>query len=360
MSRERITNEAFQNILPDQIEIEEPPTVLPGRKNLRISVTPRCNLRCPHCHNEGQPLPWLERERPDRFEASVDSIGQLIAVASLYDVKSIKFTGGEPGVHHHLVSLMTAIASYWQQEMSTVKRWGINTNGLPFMNPQRLAMLIESPFQRVTIGLDSLKEGEFSKPSSPVGVEGKRLFSDLIIPLNRAWEDQTEKEIKLNVVYTGDDERVLGVVRAGYESGIGVNVIEVNGVMGTRYETREAFLDLLNNIGGIFGLQPDYYSFLNQVYLYEKQSHDPTKPAVKFFQDHCVDLDCGHCRKIHMRVIPTVEGLAAVPCFLQTQDDVIPLTSNGIIDADKFTRSIPYLSIGPDWKKQFAQRETLW
>lgn len=61
-----------------------------------------------------------------------------------------------------------------------------------------------------------------------------------------------------------------------------------------------------------------------------------------------------------MRVIPTLEGLAAVPCFLQTQGDVIPLTTNGIIDAEKFTRPIPYLGIGPNWKGRFVQKETLW
>lgn len=130
--------------------------------------------------------------------------------------------------------------------------------------------------------------------------------------------------------------------------------------MGNRYETRQAFLDLLNEIAGIFDLEPRYYSPLNQAYLYERQDHDTERPPIKFFQDHCADLDCGNCRKIHMRVIPTPEGLAAVPCFLQTQGDMIPLTSNGEIDAEKFVRSIPYLGIGPDWKEKFAQQETLW
>lgn len=180
MVKEQITNEIFQNILPDQVEIEDPPTILPGRRSLRISVTPRCNLLCSHCHNEGQPPFQSEKERWDRYEATIDSVGQLIAIANLFGVKSIKFTGGEPGVYRHLDSLMTTINSQWQQRIINLKRWGISTNGLPFINPEKLAILIESPFQRVTIGLDSIREGELSKPSSVVGIEGRRLFRILL------------------------------------------------------------------------------------------------------------------------------------------------------------------------------------
>lgn len=354
-----VDNSIFQNISPDQIEIENPPTSLPGRKNLRISLTPKCNLACSHCHNEGQPPPWANREELKKYEVSIDSIGQLIAIASQFGVKSIKFTGGDPGVYKPFDQLLSTISESWQEQFSNINRWGINTNGLPFLKKEKLAMLIESPLQRVTIGLDSVKLGERSKPSSPIGIEGQKLFQDLVVPLAQSWKGQPDREIKLNVVYTGDEERVLGVVNSGYQLGVGVNVIEVNGVMGTKHETRLAFLNLIKKISGLFQLEPKYYSPLNQVYLYERSttSQSNATPPVKFFQDHCADLDCGNCRKIHMRVIPTQEGLAAVPCFLQTQGDTIPLTSDGQIDAQKFAQSILYLGIGPDWQTKFQQNE---
>ena len=348
MTAERITNTVFQNIPPEQIDVENPATVMPGRRNLRISVTPRCNLRCPHCHNEGQPPPWSKRKELDRYESTVDDIGDLVEVATHFGVESVKLTGGDPGMYKHLESLFGYITTDWQKRMRGVT-WGINTNGAPFLNPRKLALLVESPINKVTFGIDSLIEGEMSKPYSRIGVSGVKLFRDLVVPLAKERKG-TSKELLINVVYTGNEERVLSVVRASYEQGITANIIEVNGIMGTRYETRQAYLDLLNKIARTFNFNPQYFSPLNQVYLYENGNNK--SPAVKFFQDHCADRDCGNCRKIHMRVIPTQEGFAAIPCFLQKQNETIPLTTNGAVDKDKFAEVLPLLSIGPDWKNE--------
>jgi molybdenum cofactor biosynthesis enzyme MoaA len=346
MSRERIHPSVFQNIPPNQINAEDPATTLPGRKNLRISLTPRCSLRCAHCHNEGQAPPWAKREDVEKYEAPIDAISQLVETASQFGLQSVKFTGGEPGLYRNFENLLSKIALDWQNKMPDVK-WGMCTNGLPFLNPKKLALLVESPIRKVTFGIDSIEEDKKSKPSSPVGVSGVKIFKDVVIPLKQAWEGK-QKEIKINVVYTGNEERVLRVVKAGYENGVSVNVIEANGVMGNTHETRKAYIDLLNKVADIFGLQPKYDGFLNQVYLYEDGNGD--SPKVKFFQDHCADMDCGNCRKIHMRVVPTTDGFAAVPCFLQSQNEVIPLAANGEIDAGKFARAIPLLGIGPNWK----------
>lgn len=345
MSSERIDPSVYQNIPPDQIIAEDPATKLPGRQNLRISLTPRCSLRCGHCHNEGQPPPWARREELEKYEAPIERISDLVEIASEFGLKSVKFTGGEPGLYKDFENLLNSISREWQKKIPGVK-WGMCTNGLPFLNPKKLALLIESPLQKVTFGIDSMQDKERSKPSSPIGVEGIRIFNDVVIPLRQAWE-RTRKEIKINVVYTGDEERVLRVVKAGHENGIGVNVIEVNGVMGSRYETRKAYIELLNNISGILDLQPRYDESLNQVYLYES---DNDSPKIKFFQDHCADMDCGNCRNIHMRVVPSNGDFSAVPCFLQAQNETVSLSTNGKLDRNKFAQTIPLLGRGPEWK----------
>lgn len=355
MSKEVIADSIFKNQPPGTFEVENPATILPGRRNIRLSVTPRCNLRCPHCHNEGQPPPWAQRTELNRYEVMVDSIAQLVTTAQGFGIKSIKLTGGDPGVYRYLETLLVNLREAWQQRFTEI-RWGINTNGVPFMNPRKMALLIESPLQRITFGIDSMLDSEMSKPyHSKIGVEGKKLFTDVVVPLTREFEHQPGRNIKINVVYTGNEERVLSVLRATmqYRPIVTPHVIEVNGVMGTKYETRQAYLDLLNKVADLFGLEPRYYASLNQVYLFEPGDTESGKPAIKFFQDHCADLDCGNCRKIHMRVVPTPEGLAAVPCFLQTRE-VIPLTTDGVIDAHKFAGAIPFLSIGPDWKKHYV------
>lgn len=352
MAREIITNDIFLNLPPGTYSVENPATVLPGRRDIRISLTPRCNLVCQYCHNEGQFPSWISEKESKYLEASVDSIGQLIAIADNFGVKSVKFTGGEPGVYNRLAELLAETGSEWQEKYRDVV-WGMNTNGVPFLAPTKLAMLVESPLQYLVIGLDSMIPGENSKPDSKIGITGTKLFESLVIPVVQQWGGKPEKRIAINVVYTGNEERVLSVLGAVQNLGshVSAHVIEINGVMGMRQQTRQGFLDLLNRIADIFELEPKYDEELNEVNLYEAGR---SEAAIKFYQDHCVDFDCGHCRKLHMRVVPTLEGLATVPCFLQSQGSSFSLTTNGLIDADKFTQIIPLLGTGPDWRKKIT------
>lgn len=348
MSREIVTNSTFVNQLPGSFLIEDPATILPGRRNLRISVTPRCNLHCPHCHNEGQPPPWAERESLEKYEMSIDTIGQLVTTAQHFGIKTVKLTGGDFGMYRHMEDLFSKIVNDWQESMLGIS-WGANTNGIPLMSPRNLAMVVSSPLTKVTFGIDSFIPGEKSKPDSTVGVESRRLLDSVVIPLKDAWKGQSKK-IVIDTVYTGNEPRILSVIEECLKHGLGVNVLEINGVMGTKYDTRQRFMDFIGRVADTFGLDPRYYPFLNQIYLYDNAEVDPDRTKVKFFQDHCADLDCGNCRKIHMRVVPTAEHVCAVPCFLQGQGSFIQLDKDGVIDLDLFRQAISKLSIGPDWQ----------
>ena len=346
MPKEVVSNSTYINQHPGAFPIEDPATILPGRRNLRISVTPRCNLRCPHCHNEGQPPPWTQRENLDSYEMPVDMIGQLVMAAQDFGIKTVKLTGGDFGMYRHMEELFSKIAHDWQKDMAEVS-WGANTNGIPLINPRKLAMIIESPLTKITFGIDSLVPGEKSKPDSPVGIESGRLLSSVVIPLVDEWKGQ-DKKITIDTVYTGDEKRILSVIEEGLKLGVGINVLEINGVMGTRYDTRQKFMEFISKVADIFGLDPRFYPFLNQIYLYNPDETDQDKTKVKFFQDHCADLDCGNCRKIHMRVVPTGEHVCAVPCFLQGQGSYLPLDKDGAINLELFKQEIPKLSAGPD------------
>ncbi len=357
MPKEVVTNGIFHNEPPGSFEIEDPATTLPGRKNLRISLTPRCNLRCAHCHNEGQPPPWAARENLADYEVSVDTVGQLVTTAQHFGIQTVKLTGGDFGMYKHMEDLLHRLAHEWQEQMVGIS-WGVNTNGIPLIDTRKMGLVVESPLHKITFGIDSLLPGERSKPVSPVGIESRRLLESVVIPLTREWGG-TGKKIRIDAVYTGNEPRILSIIEESLKHGIGANILEVNGVMGTRYETRARFLDFINQIAERFGLDPRFYPFLNQVYLYEASQTDPEKPKVKFFQDHCADLDCGNCRKIHMRVIPTGKHICAVPCFLQGQGKYIPLDRDGAIDLEAFKAAIPKLSVGPNGNGGGHERITL-
>ncbi len=331
----------LKHIHPDAIppiDESQGPTI-PGRQDLRISLTRSCNLRCQHCHNEGQIAPW--KGGKDVEPVSVESIVNLIRFASQYGVKSVKFTGGDPGVYRAFAELMAAIPSL-RAEYPGIKKWGISTNGVPFLNPRKYEVLANSALDNICIGIDSVDPGEFSKPSSPVGVLGKKVMDGFVSRLSADWAD---RDIKINVVFTGNRDRVLNVVRAARSLDVNVSVIEVNRVMDVAYDVRRTFLDIASQLATDYGLEPRLYEPLNEIYLYDKAGGSP----IKFYQDHCTDLDCGNCRKVHLRISPSGQGWGAVPCFLQTQADVIPLVVDGKLSRKRFEDVIRLNGTGPEW-----------
>jgi len=329
----------FNNVAPNVTSAEECNEFIPGRGDLRISLTSACNLRCSYCHNEGQEAPWLRA----KTSTMLGNIEKLLEIAGRHGVKSVKFSGGDPGVYPGFFLLMDAIA-LWRECYPDIQKWGICTNGGPFLAPKKFEALVASRLDNISIGIDSVAPGEPSKPSSPVGVSGKRLIDEFVVPLLRQWNGRS---IKFDTVFTGDKQRVLNVIRAARGLGINVSVLEINGVMGTAHAIRSKFLELIDEAAEEYGLQPRLYKPLNEIYLYDEQGDTP----IKFYQDHCRDLDCGNCRKMHLRVSPIADGWGAVPCFLQAQSKTIPLMVDGKFDDARFEDAIKHNGQGPQWFK---------
>jgi MoaA/NifB/PqqE/SkfB family radical SAM enzyme len=239
--------------------------------------------------------------------------------------------------------LMDAIA-IWRERYPGIQKWGICTNGGPFLASKKFEALVASRLDNISIGIDSVEPGEPSKPSSPVGVSGKRLIDEFVVPLLRRWDGRS---IKFDTVFTGDKQRVLNVIRAARRLGINVSVLEINGVMGTVHAKRSKFFELITETAQEHRLQPRLYEPLNEIYLYDERDKTP----IKFYQDHCRDLDCGNCRKMHLRVSPTADGWGAVPCFLQAQSKTIPLMVDGELSGARFEDAIKYNGQGPQWFK---------
>src|SRR3989304_2736385 len=63
--------------------------------DIRVSVTKRCNFGCIYCHDEGLG-PILAPRMPHEDEMSVEEVERLLRIAREVDIRSVKFTGGEP------------------------------------------------------------------------------------------------------------------------------------------------------------------------------------------------------------------------------------------------------------------------
>lgn len=119
--------------------------------DVRISVTKRCNFGCVYCHDEG--LGPVDRPRsPHADEMSVVEIERLIRVAREFDIRSVKFTGGEPLVRTDMEDIVTR----------TVRHMGdvsLTTNGS--MLASRAEGLRNAGLKRVNVSIDSLDPTAF-------------------------------------------------------------------------------------------------------------------------------------------------------------------------------------------------------
>lgn len=80
-------------------------------RNIRVSVTSRCNLNCVYCHREGEDNPEGEISRED--------IAEILRVAKKFGVNSVKFTGGEPLVRKDIVEIIASVPEGMESSITT-------------------------------------------------------------------------------------------------------------------------------------------------------------------------------------------------------------------------------------------------
>ncbi|OFW00434.1 MAG: cyclic pyranopterin phosphate synthase MoaA [Acidobacteria bacterium RIFCSPLOWO2_02_FULL_68_18] len=118
-------------------------------RNLRLSVTDRCNLRCSYCMPEPEYV-WLPREDILHFE----EMEQLVDVFLDLGVDRIRLTGGEPLVRRDVPTLVAALAA-----RPRITDLAMTTNGVLLAEQARA--LADAGLHRLTVSLDTLRPGRF-------------------------------------------------------------------------------------------------------------------------------------------------------------------------------------------------------
>jgi len=120
-------------------------------RNLRLSVTDRCNLRCQYCMPEPDYV-WLPREDILQFE----EIEQLVDLFLELGVDKVRLTGGEPLLRRDLPELVQRLA-----RREAVRDLAITTNGVLLAGAA--AELKRAGLHRVTVSLDTLDRERFKR-----------------------------------------------------------------------------------------------------------------------------------------------------------------------------------------------------
>ncbi len=143
--------------------------------NIRVSLTPKCNLSCIYCHKEGEKSP--------KEQLSAEDIAEILRVAAKFEIRSVKFTGGEPLLRPDLVSIVQSVPAGMESSLTT--------------NGTLLADLAQdlktSGLRRVNVSIDSLNPETYKK------ITGVDNLSDVLEGITAAL-DVGLTPVKLNMV----------------------------------------------------------------------------------------------------------------------------------------------------------------
>ncbi len=119
--------------------------------DIRISVTKRCNFGCIYCHDEGLG-PVAKPRMPHEEEMTVDEVERIVRVAREFDIRSVKFTGGEPLVRQDMEEIV-------DRTVRQIDDVSMTTNGS--MLAARAEALRDAGLKRVNVSIDSLDPEAF-------------------------------------------------------------------------------------------------------------------------------------------------------------------------------------------------------
>ena len=220
-------------------------------RDLRISVTDRCNFRCSYCM-PAEGMEWLPRGDLLTYE-------ELTRVARVmverFGIESIRLTGGEPTVRAHLPVLIAGLTSLSVPGDDGVERpidLALTTNGATL---RAVAQdLASAGLRRINISLDSLRAERF------IEITKRDELERVLDGIDAAIEAGLDP-VKLNTVVMRDvnDDEIVNFATFGREKGITVRFIEFMPLDAQGAWTNDQVVtqtEILERIAEVYALEP--------------------------------------------------------------------------------------------------------
>jgi cyclic pyranopterin phosphate synthase len=224
-------------------------------RDLRISVTDRCNFRCVYCMPKevyGRDYAFLERRELLTFE----EIERVARVFAELGVRKLRITGGEPLVRRDVEVLIAKLAGIGSLDLT------LTTNGA--LLAAKASALAAAGLSRITVSLDSLDDATF------------RRMNDVDFPVSRVLEGIEAAAaaglapVKVNVVVKRglNDDGIVEMARFFRGTGHILRFIEymdVGHTNGWRLDDVVPAAEIVEQIGGAFPLEPLEASYGGEV-----------------------------------------------------------------------------------------------
>ncbi|WP_088006785.1 GTP 3',8-cyclase MoaA [Indiicoccus explosivorum] len=286
-------------------------------RDLRISVTDRCNFRCSYCMPKevfGDDYAFLPKSELLSFE----EMHRLTELFASLGVKKIRLTGGEPLMRRGLPELVAKILS-----VEGIEDVGLTTNGV--LLGQYAQPLYDAGLRRLNISLDALDSELFGR------LNGRGIKPDHILKQI----DLAQKigfEIKINmVVQKGVNESEILPMSAYFkERGITLRFIEfmdVGNDNGWSFEKVVTKKEILDRLQAAYDLEPvdkDYYGEVAKRYRFKG-----TDSQVGFITSVSESF-CSSCTRARL----SSDGKFYTCLFASSGFDIRELIRNGADDAE--------------------------
>ena len=183
-------------------------------RDLRISVTDRCNFRCTYCM-PAEGMTWLDRSEVLTYE-EIERVARICV--EKFGVDSLRLTGGEPTVRAHLPQLISKLAALRLPD-GTKPDIALTTNGATLRN---IALeLRNAGLDRINVSLDSLKPERFFAMT-----RRDELHNVLAGIAEAQIAGFTPMKVNAVVERGANDDEILDLVRYGRDNNVEVRFIE--------------------------------------------------------------------------------------------------------------------------------------
>ena len=216
-------------------------------RDLRVSVTDRCNFRCPYCMPAeiyGKRYHFLPKAALLTFE----EITRLSRIAATLGAQKIRLTGGEPLLRHQLENLIAQLRT-----LDGVDDIALTTNG--FLLSPNAKSLRQAGLHRLTVSVDTLDEETFQEMSG-----GKADLATVLKGIEAA-EKAGFGPLKINtVVQRGiNDHEIVPMARYFRDRGHILRFIEYMDVGNLNEWKREEVVtarEIVARLDSALGLEP--------------------------------------------------------------------------------------------------------
>lgn len=292
-------------------------------RDLRVSLTDRCNLRCTYCLPE-EFSSWL----PNESLLTADELMTVLQVAVNSGISEVRLTGGEPLLRPDIVEIVERIS-----KLENAPKLSLTTNGIRLAE---LAMPLKAAgLARINVSLDTLRPDRFNEMTH------RDRFDDVVKGLKAA-KDSGLAPIKINSVLMRDvnTDEACELLDWALTEGFQLRFIE----------------QMPLDAGGLWNrtnlvTADEIYASLSTKYQLTPKENRGSAPAEEFFVDggpstvgiiaSVTRPFCGDCDRLRL----TSDGQIRSCLFARTETDLRGLLRNPEIPVEEKTSQIEQLFI---------------